>query len=181
MPLGREVSSAVISIRDAGEGDALAVADVKVRALEPIYGPLGHPSLADDLDLAAQQSWLGHVLRHGAADSFFVVAEECQQAVGWVRGVLESEEDHTYGGWLSGIFVVPSHQRVGVGRRLMWEAAVRFRAGGAESMRLQVLSSSPSAGFYERLGGLHLGEVVLPSGLVEKVYGWRDIGVLERA
>jgi GNAT superfamily N-acetyltransferase len=80
------------------------------------------------------------------------------------------------------IYVLPSHQRRGVGRALMQAVAARLAAERSAAMLLWVLeANAPARRFYATLGGTVVGEQPIEIGgaiLKEVAYGWLDVGAL---
>jgi ribosomal protein S18 acetylase RimI-like enzyme len=68
-----------------------------------------------------------------------------------VACVMAGYEGHR--GWLNYLAVHPSHQREGLGRRIVTEAEDRLQASGCPKVNLQVRTSNRAAiNFYERIG-----------------------------
>lgn len=80
------------------------------------------------------------------------------------------------------LYVLPSYQGAGAGRRLAGKVARHFTESGVNSMLLWVLAENrPARGFYESLGGVLVAEEGFELGgasLLEVAYGWRDLEVL---
>ena len=83
---------------------------------------------------------------------------------------------------LETLYVLPSRQGEGIGRRLVGAIAGRLAEIGVPSMLLWVLMENKTARrFYETLGGTLLGEGSFELGgteLSEVAYGWKDLSVL---
>jgi len=54
---------------------------------------------------------------------------------------------------LTGLFVLPGHQRTGIGSELIRRIALWLEADGLSSISVDVIASNPAVGFYEALGG----------------------------
>ena len=80
----------------------------------------------------------------------FIVAEVRDQIVGTVMAGYEGHR-----GWINYLAVHPDHQRRGIGRALMTEAAEKLQAMGCPKINLQVRHSNLDASaFYRALGYL---------------------------
>lgn len=88
--------------------------------------------------------------------------------IGFASGEPSTGE---FAGQLRKIHIRWEYHRLGLGRRLMQEAARRFLQQGIESFILFAERSNPSIGFYDRLGGERLLD---ERGLFTGAYGWRD-------
>jgi len=78
----------------------------------------------------------------------FLVAERDGRIIGTVMAGYEGHR-----GWINYLGVMPGHQRLGIGRRLVAEAETRLRAAGCPKINLQVRPDNKAAVlFYERLG-----------------------------
>lgn len=76
------------------------------------------------------------------------VAEEAGEVVGTVMAGYDGHR-----GWLYSVAVKPSHQRSGVGRKLVLHAERRLGELGCGKINLQVRSTNEAViGFYRRLG-----------------------------
>src|SRR5262249_5639606 len=101
------------------------------------------------------------------------------ELVGFASGGPERTEDPEYAGELSAIYLLESHQRRGIGRRLVQAVVERLAQAGLHSMIVWVLAENPSRRFYEALGGelVRQDKIEIGGVIYDKVaYGWRDIG-----
>jgi GNAT superfamily N-acetyltransferase len=87
-----------------------------------------------------------------------------------------------YVGEVYALYVRPAHQREGIGRRLLHEAARSLVDRGLVPIVIWTLFNNPaSRAFYEAAGGTVIGEKREPfDGYVlhEVAYGWRDAAPL---
>ncbi|QHL92047.1 GNAT family N-acetyltransferase (plasmid) [Sphingomonas changnyeongensis] len=90
--------------------------------------------------------------------------------------------DAGFGGEFSAIYVLRSHHKRGFGGAIIGAMAEKLAAAGHSAASLWVLrQNDPARSFYEKLGGVVLGEKAdgQPNAtLVEDAYGWRDLSVL---
>ncbi len=120
-----------------------------------------------------------------AGDGCVYVAEGARGVYGFASGErrrLFSRGLNEYEGELTTLYVLPSCQGAGAGRRLAGKVARHFTESGVNSMLLWVLAENrPARGFYESLGGVLVAEDGFELGgawLLEVAYGWRDLEVL---
>jgi GNAT superfamily N-acetyltransferase len=113
------------------------------------------------------------------------VAEDGGRAIGFGSCGPQRNEALTragFGGEFGAIYVLRSHQGRGVGRSIMAALARALSAEGHGAAALWVLrDNAPARRFYERLGGIVVGEQIdeQPGAtLVEDGYGWRDLSIL---
>lgn len=89
-----------------------------------------------------------------------------------------------FGGEISAIYVLRSHQRLSVGRSIISMMSHALLEHDRTAATLWVLRENVTArGFYERLGGAVVSEKKdeRPNAtLVELAYGWRDLSLLVR-
>lgn len=118
-------------------------------------------------------------------DGCVFVAEEGGGVFGFASGgpgERFSRELREYGGELQTVYVHPSHQGIGAGRRLVGAVARHLTEQRVNSMLLWVFAENlPARRFYESLGGIVLAEDGFELGgawLSEVAYGWKDLDAL---
>lgn len=97
--------------------------------------------------------------------------------VGFVSAGAERSEDPLYTGEVYAIYLLKSHWRQGIGKRLFKEAARALRQDGHIALLVWVLKDNPACRFYEALGGIYLRAQEIQIGeqrLLEVAYGWKD-------
>lgn len=109
----------------------------------------------------------------------FVAERAGAEAVGYVDfGPPRATRFGAFAAELYSIYVLPEHQRRGVGTRLFRLTADALLARGRRSMYLETLEASPYRRFYERMGGRPAGRGTHQIGgvdFVELAYGWDDL------
>jgi ribosomal protein S18 acetylase RimI-like enzyme len=89
-----------------------------------------------------------------------------------------------FDGEIGAVYVLEAHQGAGVGASLMRLMAARLLDQGRTAASLWVLSDNrPARAFYERLGGVPVGEKREEQAgavLTEVAYGWSDLAGLAR-
>lgn len=113
------------------------------------------------------------------------VAEDDRGVFGFASGQRRQRLSRNlteYEGELKTVYVLPSGQGSGAGRRLVGAVARHFAECRVGSMLLWVFAENRSArGFYESLGGVPVAEGGFQLGgawLSEVAYGWKDLDVL---
>jgi ribosomal protein S18 acetylase RimI-like enzyme len=175
-----------ITIRAAGVSDAGAIARVHIDTWRHTYaGTIGAAYLARlDYDRAAR-SWETHLAREDSR--VFVAEDPAAGVVGIASGGPnkpspgesgEPGEWTAYGADLYNIYILPAYQRQGLGRALVAAVVRALVTDGFRSMVIWVLKGNPACGFYERLGGLPVGERRQRVGgldLDTVAYGWPEL------
>ena len=145
-------------IRPATEQDVPGTRRVLVETWHATYDALIGPERVD----ALTGRWhAAAVLRGEIAlpDASFLVAEQDGEIVGHALARQRDAEELV----LARLYVLPTHQRQGVGERLL--AAVVERHPAARRLRLGVEAENPKAlGFYRRQGFAVTGERVEDGG-----------------
>lgn len=88
------------------------------------------------------------------SSQFFLVADVGGQVAGFVwAGLSRTGPDDE--GEINGLYVLPTRQRVGLGRLLVVHAVDRLRRCHAiSSLLIGCIKENPSCGFYRHLGGI---------------------------
>ncbi len=164
----------------AGPGDAVDLAEVHVRAWRETYpGHLPAAYLAKMSIPAHARRWRHQLMRAGPGD-VVLAAEGPGGLVGYAAGAMTSKTQNE--AEIFTLYLLRSHQKIGLGRRLMEATARALAAQGAKSLRVWVLSSNDAARrFYGHLGGVDAAERPVRGwggDLMETAYHWRDIGAL---
>ena len=166
-------------IRLAQPTDAAALARVHVDTWRTAY-----PGIVPDEHLASlsyearAKRWEETLSTTDGPGFVYVAQDDSGHVVGFATGGPERSGDPIYRGELYAIYLLPSHQRKGIGRHLVAAVANRLMQMGFHSMLIWVLTQNPSRKFYEALGGLPVREKEIVIGgatLTEVAYGWPDI------
>jgi GNAT superfamily N-acetyltransferase len=171
-----------ITIRLASLADAFGIARVHVSSWRSTYRGIVPEAVLDGLSVEDRSvRWTQNLAQDVDKGWFTLVAEDAGRVVGFASAGPERSEDPVFTGELGALYLLATHQRLGLGRRLVSEAARRLREAGMDSMLIWVLRDNPSRGFYEALGGQYVRRRVLAIGgvdLVEVAYGWKDTAVV---
>lgn len=182
----RQTHPPPVRIRPAVCSDAPAIARVHVAAWQTTYQGLLPTDFLAGLSAAERTTRWARRLCQGGLPGWVLVAETAPgEVVGFVAGG-PPQDDHplrrVYRGELYALYLLASHQRQGIGRRLVRTLAAAFQAAGLDSFFAWVLAENhPARRFYAALGGQVVGErTITIAGLTlpEVAYGWTDLGPL---
>jgi GNAT superfamily N-acetyltransferase len=168
-----------IPIRPALESDAPGIAHVHVASWRSTYAGLMPADFLANLSLESRENqWRSYIANPNRKSEFFVAEDMDGQIIGFACGGPEREGHPIYKGELYAIYLLAEHQGKGIGRALM-QAVVQFLlTQDLTTMLVWVLAGNPACGFYEAMGGVHVGSKPLEIGgetLEELAYGWADI------
>lgn len=164
---GESVESIVF--RDAVVADIPALAELHVATWNATYRTSRGPSVSTRI-----RQWT-EIFRKDPRRDFVVVLEDRNgRLIGFTAG---GPHDGEFQGQLSKIYLRWEYHGLGLGRRMMQEAARRCLDRGIESFILFAERSNPTIGFYDRMGGERLLD---DRGLFSGAYGWRDVRKLIR-
>jgi len=170
------------AIVPAGPGDAAGLGRVHVKSWRETYpGLLPQAYLAAMRPQVHARRFYRELIRARPGEAV-LLAEGADGVIGYAAGVLLTGQGRAADAEVHTLYVLREAQGSGVGRALLGASARVYRAQGAKSLMLFVLSGNTAArGFYEHLGGEAFAEI--PShgwgeGLMETAYRWTDIGRL---
>jgi ribosomal protein S18 acetylase RimI-like enzyme len=169
-----------ISIREAVECDADSIAHVDLESRRAVYRGILPESYLKNLSIEENRKNWEDRLKEFA--TFVLLAEDSAgKLIGYVYAGRTRKADANYAGEVYAIYLLPSHQRSGIGRSLMRSAAERLSSNGIYSLLIWVLAANPARNFYEALGGTYLRSApnhVAGLTLEGVAYGWKDTNVL---
>jgi ribosomal protein S18 acetylase RimI-like enzyme len=167
-------------IRPATPDDAAAIARSHIDTWRATYRGIVADQYLDALDYEARTRAWQETLAQGAV--VVAVAEVDGVVVGHASGGPEREGLFDgFSGELYSLYVLPACQGRGLGRALATFIAGRLSRSGHAAMMVWVLKANPATRFYERLGGVFLGERPIRIGdqdLIEWAYGFSDLSRL---
>jgi GNAT superfamily N-acetyltransferase len=165
-------------IRSGTVDDIEALARVHVDAARTVYrGILPDAHLAKLSYERRAELWRQHLTR---PHSMFVALDGAR-LVGFADGGPTRTLTMPFDGELYAIYLDFAVHRRGIGRALVSTLARALSVAGHQSLLVRVLRDNPACRFYERLGGVPVGEQeVLIGGatLIEIAYGWRSLDPL---
>jgi ribosomal protein S18 acetylase RimI-like enzyme len=159
--------------------DASRLADVQVRSLLVAYRG-GYPDeyLAGLPDqLREWEARWSERLSHRLDEPVLVAEVVPAGIVGYAVGGAARKPSFGYDGELISVYLLPEHQRRGIGRELTRRMVRTLLDRGFERVLVRVLRENPARHFYERLGAYSIGTTTVTVGdaeLEESLYGWPD-------
>ena len=170
-------------IRPATVDDAPGIARVHVESWRSTYKGLMPDAVLDSLSVEQRADFWRQVIERAKKQSVFVATDGRGDIVGFVNGGLERERDPVYTAELYALYLFKEQQGHGYGAALFRAMLEKFLEQNHTAMLLWVLSTNPSRGFYEKMGGRYLKIKPLDIGgatLAEVAYGWDDLSALAR-
>ena len=166
-------------IRRAVPEDAVGIARVHVGSWRETYRGILPDALLDGLSEEARVRLWDGLLARGEGDEFVAVSGD--GILGFASGGPQRDaglRGAGFEGEVLAIYLLRAAQGRGIGRALMGAVADAVAARGMRGLALWVLeANAPARGFYERMGGVAVGEKVERRGeaaLREVAYGWPD-------
>ena len=153
-----------IAARDAVPEDIPALAELHVETWNATYRTSRGPSVG-----TRTRQWTERFNESPRVDFVVVLEDRNGRLIGFAAGIPDYGE---FDGQLSKIYLRWEYHGLGLGRRLMREAARRFLDRGIRSFVLFAERSNPTIGFYDHLGGERLLD---DRGLFTGAYCWRDV------
>lgn len=147
------VAGAAPTIREATPADARAIAGVHIDVWRTTYRGHFPATVLDGLDLDRWTVRREQRLREPVADQVCLVAEIDGVVVGFADAGPVPDVDPAMGE-VYAIYVRDEHQRVGIGRMLLAEAARCLEVFNLRGLLIWVLrENTKGCSFYERMGG----------------------------
>jgi len=146
-----------MTIREATPEDAAGIARVHVESWRTTYPGIMPQEHLDALSVAdRERTWSKTLRGEGPVKTVVYVAEtDGGEIVGFVAGGAERAGDLDFQGEISALYLLQSHQRRGLGRRLVQTFARRLAHDGYQTLLIWVNVHNPARRFYEALGGIH--------------------------
>lgn len=169
-------------IREAKPEDAEAIARVHLASWKTTYPGVIPQSYIDGLKVEDGIARWKERLAQTAGPIVFVGEDEAG-VFGFAAGGAVMHPVEGFDGELGAIYLLASHHKRGAGRALVRAVAGEMRERGFRNMVVWALRENSACRFYERLGGVKVGEQAITIGgveLPEVAYGWREIGQLCR-
>ncbi|HEX9019318.1 MAG TPA: GNAT family N-acetyltransferase [Anaerolineaceae bacterium] len=176
----------MICLRPAVEADVAAMARVQVDTRRATYAAFYPVELLMQMSYEkTARAWRRNLFEAPARPGVFAFLAETRpgEVVGIAIGGPAADQDPLYTAEIYVLYILPSSQRQGIGRRLVETCACRLREDGHQALIIWVLEANPARGFYERLGGKLARVKTVDLGgymLCEAGYGWDDLSILAR-
>ncbi len=147
----------MVTVRRANPTDATGITIVNVYVWKTAYAGLVPDALIDERIRKLRER--AEVTRQTIAkDDNFFVAEEDGAVVGFCMYGLARCEAHAGAGEIYALYVLDGYQGTGVGRLLFTAGAGALVEMGCDRMIINCLKGNPALGFYQKMGGVVLGE-----------------------
>lgn len=177
-----------VTVRRATVDDAALIAQVRIDSWRAAYRGMMPDAYLDGMKVDDSTRMWTRVLSAASDAACTFVAEigegNDRELVGFAAGITLAERKLDFDAELTALYVLPSAQRAGIGRRLLTEVAASLGAAGAPNMLVWVLAQNRKArDFYARLGAQLLAEQTFKwdeLDLIETAYGWREIASIGR-
>jgi ribosomal protein S18 acetylase RimI-like enzyme len=166
-------------VRYADFGDAADIAHIQVATWRDAYRDIMPPEQLDEMNDVRIAAFWAKVLAEADPRNFLLLAERGGHAIGFASCGPCQNPGLPNQGEIFAFYVLPAHQRRGVGRRLIREGFARLAELGMAAARIWTLrDNAPGRAFYERLGGALGGEGRTDIGgqfYTEVAYDWPDL------
>jgi L-amino acid N-acyltransferase YncA len=174
-----------ITIRAATPADAPAIGRIHVEGWRETYRGVLAQDLLDSVSAVVRAAMWRGGLESERPILLFVAQRASGELVGFAGGGSSRATFLAHDAEVYAIYVLRAAQRRGCGRRLMAALAEALHARGFKSLCLRVLEENAGArGFYQRLGGVVVGEKIAMDGahaFREVAYGWDGLASLRSA
>jgi ribosomal protein S18 acetylase RimI-like enzyme len=165
-----------IAIRAATPADAPAIGHIHVESWRENYHGLLSANLLESVSAVVRAAMWRGALEHERPILLFVAQRASGDLVGFAGGGSSRAPSLPHDAEVYAMYVLRAAQRRGCGRRLMAALANALHARGFKSLCLWVLEENAGARrFYERLGGIVVGEKAGVDGEDELAYGWDSL------
>ena len=123
-----------ITIRPAVVADADAIARVRVESWRASYRVIVPDAYLDGMKTEDSSRLWARVLGAASDAACTFVAEVDGELVGFAAGITLAEPKLDFDAELTALYLLPSVQRAGIGRRLLAQVATTLAAAGAPDM-----------------------------------------------
>ncbi|MGS0740496.1 N-acetyltransferase family protein [Glaciimonas sp. GG7] len=170
------------SVRRATVADAAFIAAVRIDSWRATYRGIVPVAYLDGMNVEESAALWTRVLSAESDAACVFVAEINRVIVGFAAGMTLSTPKSGFDSELTALYLHPSVQRAGIGRRLVAHVASTLGNAGANNMLTWVLSQNEIARqFFTKLGAELIVEQTFSWNdeldLQETGYGWRTIRV----
>ena len=156
--------SGLVRVRRATLVDVPGVAQVHVQSWQATYPGILPAAEIERHTLARRVAMWTRALSAPAAGMAMFIAVRANEVQGFAstgpfrvekpQAAEPCSDEGRADGELNALYLLPSAQRQGIGRRLFDAAAQDLRQAGFGAMRCWVLHGNPAVAFYENIGGV---------------------------
>ncbi|MCA1444574.1 GNAT family N-acetyltransferase [Ensifer sp. IC4062] len=164
--------------RQASEKDLEAIARVLVDTWRSTFRGLLSDDFLDGMSYEHQRERHARTMAGPRTAYFAAVDSRTDEVIGFANGGPNRHSDYPYSGELYAIYIREEYQRRGIGKSLFCALARRLVETGFSSMLVWVLVDNPNRRFYERIGGVPVGERPIklgPATVTEAALVWSDL------
>jgi GNAT superfamily N-acetyltransferase len=166
-----------MQIRQARPEDAHRIAWVHLESWKTTYPGIIPQAYIDGLKVEdGEARWKDRLTQDDGP--IVLVAEDEAGIFGFAAGGAIMHPVDGFDGELGAVYLLASHQKRGAGAALVRRIASALENRGFRNMVVWVLQLNPARGFYERMGGVLVGEQGIEIGgvtLPEVAYGWKNL------
>ncbi|SIS87880.1 GNAT family N-acetyltransferase [Alicyclobacillus vulcanalis] len=171
--------SVIIQIREMKQSDLSTIARVNVEVFRETHRGIVPQAFIADLSYERAEQRFRRMLAKKERKAALFVAEDGYSIIGYAMGGLAREKVQDFDSELYGIYILPTHHGMGVGRNLVSAIAKYLKEHNAHSMFVVVFSDNMSArNFYQALGGqkVYVRTIELcGENIQEVIYGWSSL------
>ncbi|MFD2655100.1 GNAT family N-acetyltransferase [Gracilibacillus thailandensis] len=168
-------------IRKARIEDAQAIGEVHVHSWKATYQNLINEQDLSNTTVEHRQIYWETILKLPRQQQPVTVIEEEGEIVGFISGGKERTDRFGYDGEIFAIYLLPSHQRKGLGKRLLKAFSEEMKELGYQSLLIWVLTNNPTHQFYLQFGAEKIEQEQTTIGhgtYQETAYGFVNIDSL---
>ncbi|MCR8645016.1 GNAT family N-acetyltransferase [Paenibacillus sp. N1-5-1-14] len=173
-----------MKIRVARPQDAKQIAEVHVGSWQTTYIGLVSDEFLASLNVDDRVKRWDGILANLTEDHQIWVAEDEGKIVGFANGGRNRDTEYpSYTGEVYAIYLLQAYQGQGIGAALFTRVVQELSKLQYDSMLLWVLEGNPAQLFYEKLGGVVVGEKTLEIGgksVREFAMGWNSLQAFDR-
>jgi len=166
-----------IIFRDATLEDALGISKAHVKSWQETYKDIVPDSHLQSLDPDSRAKMWAERFKDPSYDGQVIVAHAESGIVGFIGLGPSRSPEYPAWGELRAIYLLRSHQGIGIGKQLFDIGKQRLQSFGYKQFFCWVLKNNDTRGFYEKVGGsLSKHEKIIQIGgknLDEVAYEWR--------
>jgi len=170
-----------MQIRVANLTDCSGIARVQVDSYRKAYGGILPVAYLDHFTYQEQEQDWADLLSSDHNDVFHVAATDSQEIVGYALARQNCGDFPEHDSELVALHVKTEYMQRGLGRQLINSAIGELHNRGGRSLFVWVLADNPARHFYEKLGGVLVGQQPWQNNehfgtdIYEVAYGWSDI------
>jgi ribosomal protein S18 acetylase RimI-like enzyme len=169
------MSTVLIDIRPARASDAQGLSQVHDEAWTAAYRGILPGVVLDKMLARRGPAYWQRVARRSGGGTLVLIFD--REVAGYATLGPNRTRRLTYAGEIYEIYLKPSHQGVGLGRRLFREARRALASNGLEGLVVWALEDNrPACGFYGALGGVAVARAMESFGdrrLGKTAFAWR--------